>query len=154
MGTYTVKTYRNKIASMKRNLSSIQRKIPKEAARFMIFNAKSMVPSQTGRLMSSTGWRSRKKGEATAYSGYTNKGFPVAQFVNLSPGYSALNFSNASWQPFFKVPQVISYGSPAITPAGNNVRWTGTPRYWDIARKRTANFFRKKAIEGLKMTLR
>jgi len=154
MVVYTVQGYlRHKIPRLKRNLTKLQRTLPQSAGRYMVRQAKMMAPEQTGRLKQSISTWPRKKGEATVAAGYSHNGFPVAKFVNLSPGYSALNYS-IKYNKYFATPQVVTYGAPAISRGRNPVRWTGTPRFWDIARRKTANYFRKKAIDGLKMVLR
>ncbi len=91
--------------------------------------AKSLAPQNTGRLKK--GIFTRVFNDRAEVISMVNTSFPYNLWVNATPPFAVSNFKTGSYQPFFRVPQAVRYGMPAITPSGNPVRWTGKKGFFD-----------------------
>ncbi len=60
-----------------------------------------------------------------------HKPFPYHMWVNATPPFATLTYKHTSNQPFFRVPQIVAYGVGGLSPAGNQINWTGVRGYFD-----------------------
>lgn len=153
MGTYTLQGYRKELSNKIKRLRKSGDKSSFTASKYMVAQAKRLAPRKTGQTISGIRKRKRKSGQWTVES-WVPGTFKQNMFANQTAPYRTLNYSEQSIQPFYAIPQKVVYGKGAISPSGNQIRWTGTPRFFHFAWLRTRDYFRKVTNVNTKKALR
>lgn len=132
-------------------------KITRQTASLIRDRAKAYAPRKSGALASGVISRNTKNG-ATVYAfdplhriRGTNR---LAQWADKR---TPLYFNEGSWQVFYAIPQLVTYGEGAISPNGKRVKWTGATSgdagYFTLAVRYGRRHFRKEMVKAINASI-
>ncbi len=126
------------IGSIRNKIKKSQKVALKEVAILGKTIAKSLAPTKSGALK--RGIFHKVFSDRAEVISIVHKSFPYNLWVNAESPYNKITFKSNSFQPFFRIPQSVRYGMPALAPSGNSIRWTGTRGYFT----KTASLLRER----------
>jgi len=118
------------------------------SAKHQVMLSKKNAPRKSGVLRGNIKKRKLKSGRWVAESWVPGK-FKYNMWVNRSPGYKTLTYKKANPRYGLKPGDTITYGRKP-----SHWKWTGLPKYWDLATNKTRRHFNRVAVKNARKSLR
>lgn len=125
-----------------------------QAARLMMFTAKSLSPIFTGETINGIQTKKLVKGYVCESKVSGKKGFKQNMFANQTAPFRTIRFKNKGGSVFYGPNQNVVYGGNAYNWSGGPIKWSGTPQFFHIAYLRTREKYPSLLASNIKSALR
>lgn len=146
-----INNFNAKMQKKIKNLTKAKKKSSLKLAKLMLVNSMRYAPVHTGNLVRGITYKKIPKGYRVESK--VNTPFPYNLWVNAKPGIPVVTFGAAGGGKYYAPNQTVSYGGPAKSRGGNDIKWTGYPGFFSIAKKETAKQAKKIYVSQVKVAL-
>ena len=140
--------------SLNKRAQAVQKagiKSASQAASRMVLEAKRLAPVYSGATI--RGIKKRPKKEGYVVTSTVPGAFKQNLFANQTAPYRTLHFGPRGGGRVYGPNQTVVYGGAAMSRNGNQIRWSGTPRFFHLATLRTRKYYRQVAVQNNRRAL-